>query len=207
MKNFYQQFITDKSFLILKQLKKDFDFVLIGGWAVYFYTKSLKSKDIDIIVDFSQLQKIKQNFSIEKNERLRKYQVKLEEIDIDIYLPFYSSLGLPVEEVVKQTVILSGFTLPKKEALLITKLNAYQNRKGSIKGQKDLIDILSLVLLEDFDFRYLLNLIKRYQLKNYWLTFKKIIKETMEVPELNLNRHIWGRKKRRLLDKIQVFKC
>jgi len=207
MKNFYQQFITDKSFLILKQLKKDFDFVLIGGWAVYFYTKSLKSKDIDIIVDFSQLQKIKQNFSIEKNERLRKYQVKLEEIDIDIYLPFYSSLGLPVEEVVKQTVILSGFTLPKKEALLITKLNAYQNRKGSIKGQKDLIDILSLVLLEDFDFRYLLNLIKRYQLKNYWLTVKKIIKETMEVPELSLNRHFWGRKKRRLLDKIQVFKC
>jgi len=204
MSNFYHQFITDKSFSILKQLKKDFDFVLIGGWAVYFYTHSLKSKDIDIIVDFSQLEDFKKQLLIEKNERLRKYQVKLEEIDIDIYLAFYSNLGLPVEEVIKETNLIKGFTLPKKEVLLITKLNAYQNRKGSVKGQKDLIDILSLVLLEDFDFDYFLKLVKKYQLKDYQLTLEKIIKETNEVPELNLNKHFWGREKRRLVEKIKA---
>jgi len=204
MNNFYYQFITDKSFSILKQLKKDFDFVLVGGWAVYFYTHSLKSKDIDIIVDFSQLEDFKKQLPIEKNERLRKYQVKLEEIDIDIYLPFYSNLGLPVEEVIKEITLINGFTLPKKEVLLITKLNAYQNRKGSVKGQKDLIDILSLVLLEDFDFDYFLKLVKKYQLKDYQLTLEKIIKETSEVPELNLNRHFWGRERRRLVEKIKA---
>ena len=94
--------------------------------------------------------------------------------------------------------------MPKKEVLLITKLNAYQNRKGSVKGQKDLIDILSLVLLEDFDFDYFLKLVKKYQLKDYQLTLEKIIKETSEVPELNLNRHFWGRERRRLVEKIKA---
>jgi len=205
MKGFYQQFITDKSFYILKQLKKDFDFVLIGGWAVYFYTDSLKSKDIDLIVDFSQLENLKKNFPIEKNERLKKYQVKLEEIDIDIYLPFYSNLGLPVEEVIKKTILIHGFTLPKKEVLLITKLNAYRSRKESVKGQKDLIDILSLVLLDDFEFDNFLNLVKKHRLEDYRLMLEKIIKETKEAPELNLNRYFWGREKRRLLEKIKIF--
>ena len=205
MKGFYQKFITDRSFSILKQLKKDFDFVLIGGWAVYFFTQSLKSKDINIIVDFSKLENLKKIFPIEKNERLKKYQVKLEEIDIDVYLPFYSSLGLPVEEVIKETTLINGFTLPKKEVLLITKINAYQNRKGSIKGQKDLIDILSLVLLDDFDFLYLSKLIKKYHLKDYWFTLEKTIQETKEVPELNLNKHFWGKEKRKLLEKLRRF--
>ena len=152
---FYQQFLTDKSFFLLTELKKQFKFTLIGGWAVYFYTNSLKSKDIDMIVDFSELEQLRKEFPIEKNERLKKYQIKIEEIDIDIYMPFYSDLGLPVEEIIKKTTLVNGFVLLEKEVLLITKLKAYQDRGASVKGQKDLIDIISLVLLEDFDFKYL----------------------------------------------------
>ncbi len=111
MTNFYQNYLTDKSFQLLIELKKKIDFVLIGGWAVYFYTNALKSKDIDIIVDFSQLEKIKKDFSLEKNERLKKYQIKIEEIDIDIYLPFYSDLGVPVEKIINETLIINGFRL------------------------------------------------------------------------------------------------
>ena len=161
MNTFYQQFLTDKSFSLLTELKKQFKFVLIGGWAVYFYSQSLKSKDIDMIVDFSQLEQFKKEFTIEKNERLKKYQIKIEEIDIDIYLPFYSNLGLPVEEIIKKTTLTNGFILLEKEILLITKLKAYQDRGESVKGQKDLIDIISLILLEDFDFKYLSNLIPK----------------------------------------------
>lgn len=50
MSDFYQRFLTDKSFSILTELKKRLKFILIGGWAVYFYTKSLKSKDIVILL-------------------------------------------------------------------------------------------------------------------------------------------------------------
>lgn len=101
MNFFYQNTVSHKSWQLLTQLKKKFDFILIGGWAVYLYTQGLKSKDIDIIVDFSELSKLKQAYNIIKNERLQKYEIKTEGIDIDIYLPHYSALGLPTEIIYK----------------------------------------------------------------------------------------------------------
>jgi len=202
MNGFYQQYLTDKSFSVLIQLKKEFKFVLIGGWAVYFYTKSLKSKDIDLIVDFSVLAKIKKEFPLDKNERLKKYQIKIEGIDIDIYLPHYSDLGLPAEEIINKTNSVSGFILPEKEILLLTKLKAYLNRRESIKGQKDLIDIVSLLLLEDFDFNYLFNLFNSYQLGSYWKSLRKLVLETKEIEELHLNRHAFAKKKKEIISKL-----
>lgn len=205
MSAFYQQFLTDKSFSVLTELKKRFKFILIGGWAVYFYSKSLKSKDIDMIIDFSQLEEFKKEFTIEKNERLTKYQIKIEEIDIDIYLPFYSDLGLKVEKIIKNTSSINGFTLLKKEILLITKLKAYIDRQMSVKGQKDLIDIFSLVLLEDFDFKYLSTLIKENKLGKYRQVLEKLILETKEIPELNLNQHNFSKKKKKPLEQMRSF--
>lgn len=196
MNDFYQKYLTDKSLNLLIDLKKRYKFIVIGGWAVYLYTQALKSKDIDIIVDFSQLETIKKDFPLEKNERLKKYQIKIEEIDIDIYMPFYSDLGLPVEDIIKKTTSVNGFILLEKETLLITKLKAYQNRRASIKGQKDLIDIISLILLENFDFKYLSDLINKYRLEKYWQMLEKLILETKEVPELNINRHAFAKKKK-----------
>jgi hypothetical protein len=56
---FYHEIITEKSFQFLQELKREYEFVLIGGWAVFLYSHSLKSKDIDIIVDYSELAKLK----------------------------------------------------------------------------------------------------------------------------------------------------
>ena len=206
MNTFYQQFLTDKSFTLLTELKKQYRFILIGGWAVFFYTKSLKSKDIDIIVDFSDLQKIKKDFSLEKNERLKKYQIKLEGIDVDIYLPFYSDLGLPVEKIINKTTLVNGFALLEKEILLLTKLKAYQDRKESVKGQKDFIDIISLVLLEDFDFEYFLKLRKKYKLRKSLKLLRELLEKTREVEELNLNKHAFAKKKKEVLKKLGVFR-
>ncbi|PIP14974.1 hypothetical protein COY88_02660 [Candidatus Roizmanbacteria bacterium CG_4_10_14_0_8_um_filter_35_28] len=206
MNTFYQQFLTDKSFTLLTELKKQYRFILIGGWAVFFYTKSLKSKDIDIIVDFSDLQKIKKDFSLEKNERLKKYQIKLEGIDVDIYLPFYSDLGLPVEKIINKTTLVNGFALLEKEILLLTKLKAYQDRKESVKGQKDFIDIISLVLLEDFDFEYFLKLGKKYKLRKSLKLLRELLEKTREVEELNLNKHAFAKKKKEVLKKLGVFR-
>lgn len=59
MPDYYNDLITEKSWQTLQNLIKQIDFVLIGGWAVYLYTKSLKSKDIDIIVSYDSLSKLK----------------------------------------------------------------------------------------------------------------------------------------------------
>ncbi len=66
MRNFYQDYLIDKSFQMLTDFRKKYQFILIGGWAVYFYTKSLKSKDIDIIINFNELEKLKKDFFLEK---------------------------------------------------------------------------------------------------------------------------------------------
>jgi hypothetical protein len=196
---FYQDLVTEKSWFLLNRLKKEVSFVLIGGWAVYLYTNSLKSKDIDIIIDYSALEKLRKDFLIHKNERLKKYEIKKEGIDIDIYLPYYSYLGLAVEKVIKETEQLQGFTVAKKEVLLITKIFAYLKRKTTIKGQKDLIDIISLLLLPDFDFDNFKQIIKKENLTDYQKHLEEIITDVKELPELNLNRHFYSKKKKEIL--------
>jgi hypothetical protein len=202
MSDFYQQFVTDKSFSLLQALKGRYKFILIGGWAVYFYTRALKSKDIDVIVDFSQLAKLKKEFVLEKNDRLKKYQIKMEAIDIDVYLPYYSDLGFPVEAIGQRITMVNGFTLPEKEVLLLTKLAAYQGRKGSVKGQKDLIDVIGLAALEDFDCQYFVDLAQKYRLNKLRDLLKIMIGKTKEVEELNLNCHVFAKKKKDLLVKL-----
>lgn len=73
---YYHKLVTDKSYQFLQNLKRSYEFVLIGGWAVYLYTQALKSKDIDIIVDYKELAKLKENFDVFKNDRLKKYEIK-----------------------------------------------------------------------------------------------------------------------------------
>ena len=86
-KQFWHDAVTEKSFIFLQGLRKNFKFVLIGGWAVYFHTKALKSKDIDIVVGFEELAKLRQSFPLIKNDRLSKYEIKAEGFDVDIYVP------------------------------------------------------------------------------------------------------------------------
>lgn len=202
MNSFYQDIIVEKSWQILKDLRKKIDFVLIGGWAVYLYTKSLKSKDIDIIVNFEQLGKLKKEFELYKNERLKKYEIKKEGIDLDIYLPYFSNLGLPVAEIIKHQEKIEGFSLLKKEILLITKQKAYSERKMSIKGQKDKIDILALIILDDFDFSFYKTILANYQVVDYEKQLKTLIEEVKELPELSLNKHFFSKKKKEILKSL-----
>jgi len=196
---FYHDLITEKSFKILRQLKGKIKFILIGGWAVFLYTKSLKSKDIDIILDYDQLEEIKNEFNVFKNERLKNYEIKIEEIDIDIYVPYFSNLGLPVEEIQKYSQSIEGFLVPIPEVLLILKIYAFKNRKGRTKSRKDLIDIFSLIIGEKINWQSYKNLIKKYNLKNLDQELKNLISSTISIPELNLTEHQMSRLRKRLI--------
>src|SRR3989338_5119903 len=115
MKQYYQDLITEKSWQFLQELKKTVAFVLIGGWSVYLYTNRLKSKDIDIIVDYDTLVKLNKLGALTKKQRLLKYELKEEAVSVDIYLPYYSVIGLPVEAVIQYTTDLGGFVVFQKE--------------------------------------------------------------------------------------------
>ena len=115
--NFYHNLVTEKSWRLLQSLRKEYDFILIGGWAVFLHTSALKSKDIDLVLEFSELERLKEEFDVSKNERLKKYEVRREEMEIDIYIPFYSSPGLPAEDLKEFVVRLEGFKTVEKEVL------------------------------------------------------------------------------------------
>ena len=139
---YWNDLITQKSWEVLQKLN-NVKFTLIGGLAAYLWTKSHKSRDIDIIVDFDELEKIKHNFTLHKNDSLRKYEIKIDEIDIDIYVSYFSTLVIPAENIIKYTSKLEGFNVVIPEALLVLKQGAEIDRRHSIKGEKDMIDIFA----------------------------------------------------------------
>lgn len=186
MVEYWHNLIIEKSFKILREFQKKYQFILIGGWAVFFYTKSLKSKDVDIIVEFEELGKLKEEFEVFKNNRLRKYEIKKEGVDIDIYVPFYSNPGLPPEEIKNYLSSREGFEVPRPELLLILKQKAHQERKDSPKGEKDKIDIFALLNLVSLDWNLYKKILKKHHQENFLKDLIQLLRTTSEVPELNL---------------------
>ena len=133
---YYRDSVTQKSWLFLQELRRKFHFVLIGGWAIWLYTRQLKSKDIDIVVELSELDKLKTTYDLTKNERLKKYEIKQGEVDIDIYVPFYSNPGVAAEQILKDAVLIESLKVPSRELLLILKTVAWKSRRMSTKGRK-----------------------------------------------------------------------
>ena len=73
---FWNSLLTEKSWNILQELKKEnFRFIVIGGWAMYLWTKQHKSKDIDIILpaikDLEFLKKLKSDSTLTEEDALR----------------------------------------------------------------------------------------------------------------------------------------
>lgn len=197
---FWNDEITDKSWNKLVELKKEINFVLIGGWAVYLYTKLHKSKDIDIVIDYSSLRHLQVNYILNKNEGLKKYEIKLDEgFDIDIYVPNYSELTVPVKDIISTSTMREGFNVPRPEVLVLLKLSAFINREQSIKGSKDSIDILGLLFYTDIDFKLLKNLIKEYKLESYSRTLLNVLEnfDVSMVGYLNLNENSFSKFKKK----------
>jgi len=197
--NFYHNIITQKSWELLLTLRKSYQFILIGGWAVFLYTRVLKSKDIDLVTEFSDLEKIKNDFFAVKNNRLKKYEAKVEGIDIDIYVPHYSNPGLPAEDLKKFAVNLEGFSLPEIEVLAILKQKALISRANTVKGRKDLIDLVSLFQISDFNWEKYRKIVSQYHLGENLKIIREIIAKTTQLEELDLNTHKMARLKRKVL--------
>lgn len=200
---FYHDLITKKSWKTLQDLRKRFKFILIGGWAIFLYAKALKSKDVDIVIDYDELEKIRKDFEVSKNERLKKYEIKIKEVDIDIYLPFFSNLGFPIEEIKNYTQSIEGFIVPIPEILLILKIITLTERKGTTKGRKDLIDIFGLLKEEKINWQKYKQLIEKYNLIEVNQKFKELISSARAIPELNLLNHQISRLKKEILKKLE----
>ncbi len=161
--------IIDRSWTILLHLKEISRFILIGGWAVYFWTHKLKSRDIDLCIDQDEFYRLqselqKENVFINKNPRLRKFEAKFGDVEVDIYTPFQSNLMIPIRALFENGWFanIEGYQVALPEALLLLKSQAARERWSSEKGLKDRVDLISLLLYSDWKPQILSDIAKTF---------------------------------------------
>jgi hypothetical protein len=161
--------VVERSWRVLGELRGFADFVLIGGWGVYFWTKKLKSRDIDVYIDqenFYRLQSelTQRGYALKRNVRLRKFEALINDVEVDIYTPFMSKLVVPCSDVFERKLysVIEGFKVAFPEVLLLLKAQAAQDRWHAEKGLKDRVDIISLLKFADVKLDMLKQLLREY---------------------------------------------
>jgi hypothetical protein len=126
--------------------------VFIGGIAVYLHARQAKlapwgvefSHDGDFYIslaDFSDLRDIEE---VTVNRRLSKHQFIKNKIDFDVYLEHNNTLRVPYVAAWEHSSIVENVRVVSLEHLLMLKLDAYADRKGSAKGRKDERDLIRI---------------------------------------------------------------
>lgn len=200
--DFWNSDITNESWKELLTLAKKYKFILIGGWAIYMYTKLQKSRDIDMVVDYDQFNLLSNDFDIRKNPSLRKYEIKFQKFDIYVYTPFYSRLAVPPEDLINNYTVIENINVPMVEELLILKLGAFDERMNSIKGQKDRLDIAGLVFYSTIDYARFRNILNSYGKTAYIELVVKAVSdiERRLLPYLGLNESTYAKIKKKTLE-------
>jgi hypothetical protein len=159
----------ERSWRVLGELKGYADFVLIGGWGVYFWTKRLKSRDIDVYVDQENFYKLQseltqKGYALKRNVRLLKFEALISDVEVDIYTPFMSRLMVPCSDVFERKLysVIEGFKVAIPEVLLLLKAQAAHDRWHAEKGLKDRVDIISLLRFADVKRDVLEQMLREY---------------------------------------------
>ncbi|MBU0661924.1 MAG: hypothetical protein ABH854_02710 [Candidatus Diapherotrites archaeon] len=206
---FWHESLTEESWKKLGELSRETDFAVIGGWSVWLWTRQHKSRDIDIVIGFGELAKLREKYAVEKNNRLRKYEIKMQGFDVDIYVPFYSKLALPVEELLNGNVKIEGINTVSCEALLVLKQGAEKERRGTAKGMKDLIDILTILIYAPVDFKKYFGLLKKHKKEGF---ARELIAEIAQFNPADSERYLglkyaqFRKRKRELIEKIKKLR-
>ena len=182
----WREEIVERSWRVLEELKDLADFVLIGGWGVYLWTRKLKSRDIDLYIDqenFYRLQSelLQRNYALKRNVRLMKFEALIGDVEVDIYTPFMSNLAVPCSDVFNQKLysLIQNFKVAIPEILLLLKAQAVQQRWHAEKGVKDRIDILSLLKFADIKHDLLKQMLRKYDKQQTLLNvIKRVISES-----------------------------
>ena len=148
MSQLYRSDQTNAAQDVLEDLRRVApDAIVIGGWAVWLYTEGQRSTDVDIIVDFEGLSRIQAAYgpAVTKNDRIRKYELTVNRVSIDVLVLETSDAGIPVSRLIDPLRTVSGFRVISPEGLIAMKACAWIDRSNTLKGFKDEIDIISML--------------------------------------------------------------
>jgi len=161
--------VVERSWRVLGELEGFADFVLIGGWGVYLWTRKLKSRDIDVYIDQDNFYKLQseltqKGYALKRNVRLMTFEALIGDVEVDIYTPFVSRLVVPCLDVFDRKLysVIEGFKVAIPEVLLLLKAQAALDRWHAEKGLKDRVDIISLLKFADVKRNVLEQMLRQY---------------------------------------------
>jgi hypothetical protein len=149
-----------KLWKIVRDLIKisDGEIVFIGGIAVYLHAARRRAAklppetthDVDAALSLVAAGSMRDELEVVPNPRLKKAQVKIGEIDVDLYVEYQNGLRFDYQELAQYATTARKLKIAALGHLLLLKIDAYLARSTSARGAKDRRDIAKiLVLLAD----------------------------------------------------------
>jgi predicted nucleotidyltransferase len=192
----------------------DGECVFIGGVAVYVYTKRSgagmipeTTHDVDASITIAASGTLRDHKLLTQNKRLKKAQITVDGIEVDIYVEHQNNLRFDYAELATYAETASigkavDIQLASLPHLLLLKLDALRSRGASEHGDKDRRDVAKLlVILGDRDDPTDLDLVIGNAIKADFSTITQAIKSTafMEIARRN------AQAAAKLRDKAQRF--
>ncbi len=151
---FYPPEFTERSRAVLDRIREAVpDAVLIGGWATWVRTGGAMSHDIDLIVTRPQLEVIAglaEDLSESRHLAGRNWRGTLDDVHLDLYVPYESRLGrrlqLRVQRLVHRQQLVDTWIVLDLPAHVATKVAALLDRPDSMPGEKDRQELMALLL-------------------------------------------------------------
>ncbi len=126
--------------------------VFIGGVAVYVHLaeRSLEtdlgefSHDADLLLSLADFADLRDLYEVTPNRRLGKNQIIKHGIEFDVYVERNYGLAVQFDDAMAESKIIQNVRAASLEHLLVLKLDACLDRRGSEKGLKDERDLIRL---------------------------------------------------------------
>ncbi|MEM3208947.1 MAG: hypothetical protein QXE33_03440 [Candidatus Micrarchaeaceae archaeon] len=163
-RQFWNEEQVKRSRELLNAIAGAVDFVLIGGWAVFMYTRQQMSLDLDIAIGYESLEYFRK-YGIKDYKNISiKYSV-IDGTYVDLFIEDFSDreLPFPVRVILNNYTTIEGIKVVNKELLLLLKLWGYL-RADQQKIRKDILDVLALLLYGDIDLEKFKNYIEEYDI-------------------------------------------
>ncbi len=178
------------------------DIVYIGGIAVYMHCVNTNEQlvsqlaefthDGDFYISIPSMSDLRDAEEVVQNSRLSKHQIKKKGFEFDIYTEHHSSLIAPYSDVAANAVAYNGFRVASLPHLLALKLEAFLDRQGSSKGEKDAKDVIRIALCArhlGFD----AGIYCRYSTQDHLNLLEKVLKGPYSI-ELAMGNHHQAKK-------------
>lgn len=133
----------------------DGEIVFIGGIATYLHVQRRPkaglpleaTHDVDASISAVASSSLRDRYEFTENPRLHKVQIRVEDIDVDLYPQHIGRLRFAYIDLAPYAQRYRGFKIAAIPHILLLKLDAIESRGSSKKGAKDRRDVAKLLVL------------------------------------------------------------